>query len=65
MDDDDKRKIGLTIDEAVDRSGIGRTKIFEAIKLGKLTARKAGRRTIILSDELSLYLKSLPIREAA
>ncbi|TIV71440.1 MAG: DNA-binding protein [Mesorhizobium sp.] len=65
MDDDNNRKIGLTIDEAVDRSGIGRTKIFEAIKLGKLTARKAGRRTIILSDELSLYLKSLPIREAA
>ncbi|TIQ99516.1 DNA-binding protein [Mesorhizobium sp.] len=65
MDDGENRKIGLTIDEAVDRSGIGRTKIFEAIKLGKLTARKAGRRTIILSDELSLYLKSLPIREAA
>lgn len=62
---DDHHKIGLTIDEAVDRSGIGRTKIFEAIKLGRLTARKAGRRTIILSDELSDYLKSLPVREAA
>jgi excisionase family DNA binding protein len=61
----DDQKFGLTIDEAVDRSGIGRTKIFEAIKLGKLTARKAGRRTIILSDELSEYLKSLPVREAA
>ncbi|BCH01247.1 hypothetical protein MesoLj131b_32460 [Mesorhizobium sp. 131-2-5] len=61
----ENQKFGLTIDEAVDRSGIGRTKIFEAIKLGKLTARKAGRRTIILSEELSDYLKSLPVREAA
>ncbi|MHC2791944.1 excisionase family DNA binding protein [Mesorhizobium jarvisii] len=61
----ENQKFGLTIDEAVDRSGIGRTKIFEAIKLGKLTARKAGRRTIILSEELSDFLKSLPIREAA
>ena len=58
-------KIGLTIPEAVDCSGIGRTKIFEAIKLGKLTARKAGRRTIILSDELAAFLKSLPVKEAA
>ncbi|PZV39741.1 helix-turn-helix domain-containing protein [Mesorhizobium kowhaii] len=61
----ENQKFGLTIEEAVDRSGIGRTKIFEAIKLGKLTARKAGRRTIILSEELSEYLKSLPVREAA
>jgi len=58
-------KIGLTIPEAADCSGIGRTKIFEAIKLGKLTARKAGRRTIILSDELAAFLKSLPVKEAA
>ncbi|RWD62554.1 MAG: helix-turn-helix domain-containing protein [Mesorhizobium sp.] len=59
------QKIGLTIEEAVDRSGIGRTKIFQAIKDGKLTARKAGRRTIILSEDLSNFLKSLPVREAA
>ncbi|WP_027167297.1 hypothetical protein [Mesorhizobium sp. WSM3224] len=58
-------KLGLTIDEAVARSGLGRTKIFENIKLGKLTARKAGRRTIILSDDLSAFLKALPVREAA
>lgn len=58
-------KLAFTIDEAVDRSGIGRTKIFEAIKLGKLTARKAGRRTIILNDDLSNFLKALPVKEAA
>ncbi|MER9169508.1 helix-turn-helix domain-containing protein [Mesorhizobium australicum] len=61
----ENQKFGLTIDEAVDCSGIGRTKIFEAIKHGKLTARKAGRRTIILSEELAEFLKALPVREAA
>ncbi|MER9167696.1 helix-turn-helix domain-containing protein [Mesorhizobium australicum] len=61
----ENQKFGLTIEEAVDCSGIGRTKIFEAIKLGKLTARKAGRRTIILREELSDFLKALPVREAA
>lgn len=59
-------KFGLTVEDAADLSSIGRTKIFEAIKLGKLTARKDGRRTIILAEELQAYLKSLPTtREAA
>lgn len=62
----ENQKFGMTIEEAADRSSIGRTKIFAAIKLGKLTARKDGRRTIILAEELQDYLRSLPkTREAA
>jgi hypothetical protein len=34
--------------------------VYEAIKSGELTARKRGRRTIILSDELRRWLESLP-----
>jgi hypothetical protein len=57
--------IGMTIDDAVTCSGIGRTKIFEAIKKRRLKARKYGRRTIILADDLTAFLHSLPEREAA
>lgn len=41
----------------------GRTKIFEEIKEGRLKARKFGRRTIILRDDLLTWLNDLPIRE--
>jgi excisionase family DNA binding protein len=51
---------GLTIAEASIVSGIGRTKLYQAISDGLLTARKYGHRTIILRDELMRFLASLP-----
>jgi len=58
-------KHGLTIYEACTSSGIGKTKLYEAINSGKLKAHKAGRRTLILSDDLRDYLSSLPLRVRA
>jgi excisionase family DNA binding protein len=52
--------IGLSIPQACESSGLGRTLIYEAIRGGRLTARKAGRRTIILPDDLRRYVESLP-----
>ena len=54
-------KHGLTIQEACTYSGIGKTKLYEAINSGKLKARKAGKRTLILADDLRHYLSSLPL----
>jgi excisionase family DNA binding protein len=51
---------GLTLNEASIVSGIGRTKLYEAIASGELTARKFGSRTLILREELVRFLKSLP-----
>jgi excisionase family DNA binding protein len=51
---------GLTLAEASVVSGIGRTKLYEAIADGLLTARKYGSRTIVLRGELQRFLKSLP-----
>ncbi len=45
---------------AVDVSGLGRTFIFEQIRAGRLRARKAGRRTIILAADLRAFLAALP-----
>ena len=53
-------KLGLSIDETCEASGLGRTSIYEAIGDGKLIAKKAGRRTIILPKDLKAYLESLP-----
>jgi len=58
-------KLGLSIRESCQAAGIGRTKIYEAIGSGKLIAKKAGRRTIILPKHLEAYLESLPVVDFA
>src|SRR5262245_37383278 len=54
-------KYGLTMGEACACSGVGKTKLYEEINAGKLKAHKAGKRTIILPDDLRDYLSSLPL----
>jgi len=41
---------------------VSRTRIFEAIRDGTLTARKAGKSTVIEIDELRRWIRSLPMR---
>jgi predicted site-specific integrase-resolvase len=53
-------KLAYRIDEAVAATGIGRTKLYEIIKAGKIETRRAEGMTIILRDELQRYLHSLP-----
>lgn len=53
-----------TMPEAVQFSGLSRTSIYEALKRGDLSARKAGRRTLIAFVDLENYLASLPTYHA-
>jgi Helix-turn-helix domain len=53
-------KLSVRVEEAVDLSGIGRTALYAAIRDGELVARKRGRSTVILLDDLQRYLNSLP-----
>jgi excisionase family DNA binding protein len=55
-------RLGLTPDEAAISAAVSRTKIFEAIRDGTLTARKSGKTTIIEPAELQRWLRSLPVR---
>lgn len=58
----------LTIEQALELTGICRPKLYEEIKAGKIAARKIGRRTFILASDLRQYLTSrprLPVEEAA
>lgn len=52
---------GLSIVEACRITGLGRTSVYEAISDGHLTARKFGKRTIILRDDLRRFLSALPV----
>jgi excisionase family DNA binding protein len=53
-------KLGLTIAEAAFAAGIGRSRLYEAIADGQLTARKFGARTVILRGDLDSFLNALP-----
>jgi len=52
--------LAFSIAEASAQSGIGRTAIYEMINAGELVARKRGRRTLILADDLRRCLELLP-----
>jgi len=55
--------IAVTITQAVQLSGIGRSSIYQAISRGELPIRKWGRRSVILVDDLRRWLESLPEAE--
>ena len=52
--------LAYSIAEACQLARIGRTTIYAAIKAGDLSARKVGRRTVLLAAELTRWLESLP-----
>jgi hypothetical protein len=54
--------IAYSIEDAPQAVGVSRTRIFEAVRKSELTARKAGRSTIIETDELKRWVRSLPTR---
>jgi len=54
-------KITVTIAEAMNISGLGRSTLYRLFDEGKLTRRKCGQRTLILVAELTHYLNNLPI----
>jgi excisionase family DNA binding protein len=59
MNDSIQRE-GLSIPEACEIAGVGRTRIYAAIAAGDLIARKFGRRRIILRSDLLRFLENLP-----
>jgi predicted DNA-binding transcriptional regulator AlpA len=56
--------LALDIDDVVKKTTISRTKVYEEIKLGRLKARKIGRRTIILADDARAWLAASPLMQA-
>jgi excisionase family DNA binding protein len=62
MNKDSILPLALAPDEAARYIGIGRTKLFEEIRHGRLPARKSGNRTLIEIDVLKAWLAAQPQR---
>ena len=50
----------FTVDESCKIACCGKTALYEAIKSGKLIARKRGRKTLITDQDLKQWIESLP-----
>ncbi|MBI4183706.1 MAG: helix-turn-helix domain-containing protein [Proteobacteria bacterium] len=57
-------KLTFSIDEAAEAAGVGRTLLYSELAAGRLRAKKVGRRTIILADDLESWLRSAPALSA-
>jgi excisionase family DNA binding protein len=55
-------RLALTPDEAAACTGFSRSRIYEALASGALTARKNGKATVIELVELQRWLSTLPTR---
>jgi excisionase family DNA binding protein len=55
-----RRKAAHSIPEVCAYTGLGRDSVYAAIRTGKLIARKYGRRTVVLDDDLHKFLNALP-----
>lgn len=62
---DDAIKFGFSIKETARASGLSRSLIYLAIAEGKLRARKCRSRTVILREDLQIFLATLPVIKAA
>jgi excisionase family DNA binding protein len=49
-------RYAISIDEAARRSGLSRSKVYEALKAGDLKSLKIGARRLIMIDELWAWL---------
>ena len=50
-------KLGLTIEEAAETTGIGRNTMRKLVEWGKLPVLKVGRMTIIRKDALERFME--------
>jgi excisionase family DNA binding protein len=58
-------RISMTPDEAAEATGFSRTRIFNAIREGEITARKDGKATVIETAEIVRWVRSMPARGRA
>ena len=52
-------QLSLSIEDAIKATGLGRTKLYEAINKGLLPAKKYGKRTFILKKDIEEFLANL------
>jgi hypothetical protein len=58
---EDAPSFAFSIESFADAHEIGRSKVFEEIKAGRLKARKVDNRTIITSEDAADWRANLPL----
>ena len=53
-------RAAFSVTEVCAQTGLGRDTVYNAIRSGKLVARKLGRRTLITEKDLHRFLANLP-----
>ena len=56
-------KLAFSVAASAVLADVCKDQIYDAIREGRLRARKAGRRTLILQSDLEDYLSKLPVLE--
>jgi excisionase family DNA binding protein len=54
-----RERLAYSIQDVTKLTGLGRSYIYEEIRDGRLRIRKAGRRSLVLPDDLKAWLASL------
>ena len=54
------QKFAYSVNEICTLAGLGRDSVYQAIRNGKLVARKYGKRTLVIDEDLRAFLRSLP-----
>lgn len=57
-------QLSYTIDQVMNLTGIGRTKLYQELNAGRLKGVKVGRKTLITDGSLKEWLKSLSAYES-
>ena len=58
-------KAAFTIRQFCDAYGVGRSLVYEELKAGRLRARKAGGRTLVLVEDANAWAQNLPEARAS
>ena len=53
-------RFALTIQEAVQFSGLGRTRLYALAAEGRISFKKCGKRTLVLVDDIKQLIAELP-----
>lgn len=53
-------RLGYSIEEFAELTGVGRSSVYKALRSGCLTARKVGKRTIIAAEDAEKWFARLP-----
>ncbi|NTW85540.1 MAG: helix-turn-helix domain-containing protein [Holophagaceae bacterium] len=57
------QKVAFTINETLQITGLGRSRLYREIAEGRLRIAKSGRRTLVTAEALQIFLKLIEVKK--